>query len=164
MQMGLIYSGAPLFYMENFRKNILCLYLESKLAVLEKLRKNYRQNLAFRVGFGAVRAKFASFGPKKSKKIFISPRGCVVALQTDPSFNAEAWGLPPRTPWEPPNDLFWTLKIPDKVFGPRVPPKTFSRGQTSKMVKNQRKKSIFFGFPITLGTLLKGLGPSKAQN
>jgi len=44
-------------------------------------------------------------------------------MQTDPSFHAEAYGLAPLSPFEAQTDQFSPLKIPDKVFGPRIQPK-----------------------------------------
>ena len=154
MQICWIYLGTPLFYVENFRENIcVCLCLESKPAVLEKLRNNYWQHLAFRVGFGAVRAKFASFGPKKSKFFFISPRGCVVALQTDPSFNAEAYHLPPPGHHGSPRTIYFgPWKSPTRFSGPESTKFFFPGPYVKKNEKNRKNFKNIFLLPNHFGT------------
>ena len=79
--------------------------------------------------FGAFGPKSPFFGQKRAKKQFISPCGCVVAMQTDPSFNAEAYGLAPLSLFEAQTYQFSPLKIPDKVFRPRIQPKKKFFGQ-----------------------------------
>jgi hypothetical protein len=72
-------------------------------------------------------------------------------MQTDPSFHAEAYGLAPLSPFEAQTDQFSPLKIPDKVFGPRIQPKKIFFGQKflipAKMTNFGQKNFLTYLYP-----------------
>jgi len=140
----LFFLGAPLFYMENVRKNILCLYLESKFALLQKLWRIFGQILAFRVGLGLFGPNSPVSAQKSQKKFYISAWVCR-SLANRPLFQCGSLGFAPPDTMGAPERFILDLENPRQGFRAASPPKNFFSGPDVKNgQKTKKNRKIFF--------------------